>query len=93
MKLLTRKALFAIALLSFSLPLAQAAAIKQTVTTHAAGNVSLTCEDPGLWHFDMTVESSDDVEVITVTLNADTPQQPPRFSDRKSTRLNSSHED
>ena len=80
MKLLTRKALFAIALLSFSLPLAQAAAIKQTVTTHAAGNVSLTCEDPGLWHFDMTVESSDDVEVITVTLNADTPQQPPRFS-------------
>lgn len=67
------------ALMCAALAVAQAAALEVKLSTKAVGEVVVVCENPGQWRFDASVEGSDGREIITLVLNADQPQQPPKF--------------
>lgn len=54
-------------------------ALEYTQTTESAGTVTLLCDNPGQWNFDMAVSAQDGKEVITVTIDAESDQIPPRF--------------
>lgn len=53
--------------------------LTKTVETSLAGPITLTCDNPGKWEFDMNVDKLGDKEVLTVRMNAPSPQLPPQF--------------
>lgn len=58
----------------------QSMALEKKLTTCAVGDVAVVCENPEGWKFDASVSESDGREFVTITLDCDKPQQPPRFA-------------
>lgn len=50
------------------------------IETLSAGDVKVSCPNPGNWKFDVSVVKENDIEVMTVNLTADDAQTPPQFS-------------
>jgi len=71
--------LTAVAALALALPVL-AARYEAKVPAGAAGDVCVSCEDPGGWRFSAVGTTADGVSEITVRLVADTPARPPKFA-------------
>lgn len=54
-------------------------AFEQKLNTVSVGDVTLMCNDPGEWTFETSLSEEDGKEVITIVLDTETPQNPPRF--------------
>ena len=50
------------------------------VETHSAGNVKVSCPNPGDWKIDVSTVRDNHKDVITVDLTTDCPATPPTFS-------------
>ncbi len=57
-----------------------ASALEQSLITSSAGEATLICDNPGEWKFNTSLEAVDGKEIITIIMDAPTPQTPPRFS-------------
>lgn len=55
-------------------------ALEKTVGSRLVGEVSLTCDKPGDWTFDLGISETDGKEVVTVSMKAPSPQTPPQFT-------------
>lgn len=53
---------------------------ERTVESRVVGSVTLKCDEPGEWKFDMNVTGGGDKEVVTVKMWSDSPQVPPKFT-------------
>ncbi|MDE6093382.1 MAG: hypothetical protein K2F61_01215, partial [Muribaculaceae bacterium] len=57
-----------------------ASGYERRVESRSAGEISLECENPGEWSFDMSISESAGKETITIKMSSDTPQVPPKFT-------------
>lgn len=57
-----------------------ASGYERRVESRSAGEVSLECENPGEWSFDMSISESAGKETITIKMSSETPQVPPKFT-------------
>ena len=57
-----------------------AAGKDRIISTRAAGNVTLHCDAPGTWSFLTDLQDRDGKEILTVSLQTETPAIPPQFS-------------
>ena len=58
----------------------QAIALERKVESRSVGTVTLNCDSPGDWVFDMLVDNDNDKEIVTIKMSSPSPQIPPRFS-------------
>ena len=54
-------------------------AISLTAATRAAGDIALTCAEPGAWQFSLSVEPGD-IETLRIVLDSPEEAFPPKFS-------------
>ena len=54
--------------------------VERVVESRSAGNVTLKCDQPGDWKFDMTLERSGEKEIVNVKMWAPAPAVPPKFT-------------
>lgn len=57
-----------------------ASGIERKVESTGAGAVTLQCDTPGDWKFDMSLNEEDGREVVTVKMSAPSAQIPPKFT-------------
>ena len=54
--------------------------VERVVESRSAGNVTLKCDEPGDWEFDMSLDRSGEKEIVTVKMWAAKPSVPPKFT-------------
>ena len=54
--------------------------VERVVESRSAGNVTLKCDEPGDWEFDMSLDRSGEKEIVTVKMWAAKPTVPPKFT-------------
>ena len=54
----------------------QAIALERKVESRSVGTVTLNCDSPGDWVFDMLVDNDNDKEIVTIKMSSPSPQIP-----------------